>query len=256
MYQSSTSPAMIFSIGIRHTRTRLLEGLCDIHLHRRHEGLTPDQLQEIITICNQRVLSTLPGTTELIDTLRAIADVIRPGSTVELDLNVQHYGTKTFGSDVTEATLYFCRHDKPWPENGFDYAPEEGVNTYMLRDFLFGDAPYSFTIGMINKKWGADVCDVIIPRDTIQQLDCWKMIELLEDELVQYGPEEVDIDTLMEYLQKITGGTVTREPLGDDEFGWGMGDKIGLLFIRGTGPTYRELEYTGNITALKEFLME
>ena len=126
----------MFAIGIRNTQTGLQQGLCDIHF----ESISVEQLQAIADICEEQVITPIRNghKMEIVDTLRAIADVIVKG-TVEVDVNLQHHGIKEFAKDVTDAALLFVRCDKLWPENIYEIG-EEGKNTTGAHAFLFSCA--------------------------------------------------------------------------------------------------------------------
>jgi len=236
-------PTMSFSIGIRYDPYD--EGFCDIHLNQDKQ-LSAAQLEEIIQICNDTIL--IPGTFHTMNTLCAIADVIGLGNMVELDLNLQHYtGAADFGKGAVHPTLIFCRPDIQWPESIFEY--NSATTPLALWRFLFEPFGLRFHIGIVNKKNGAreSLCDVNLPFDKVEQLDCLKMIQLLEDEL-QYGADGMNPYKIMEKLQPIIGGFVMRNDR-DSDFGNNM-KHIDLVFIRNK----KEMIYSGDTKVLKEFL--
>ena len=120
---------MSFSLGI--TYEQFSEGFCDILLLK---DLTVEQLQDIIAIAEPILLSD-KRTGSCLDTLMSIADIVGPGNTVELDLNLQHYGMKQFGEGAVDSSLHFIRHDRVWPNNGFTYRDKDDMKT--LHSFLF-----------------------------------------------------------------------------------------------------------------------
>ena len=120
---------MSFSLGI--TYEQFSEGFCDILL-LKDKDLTMEQLQDIIAIAEPILLSD-KKTGSCLDTLMSIADVIRAGNTVELDLNLQHYGMRQFGQGAVDPSLHFIRHDRVWPDNGFTYRGD----VHALHSFLF-----------------------------------------------------------------------------------------------------------------------
>lgn len=124
----------MFAIGIRDNQTGLQEGLCDIHF----ESISVEQLQSIEDICEEQVITPIRNghKMEIIDTLRAIADVIvKEKGSIEVDMNLQHYGINKFAKGVTDATLLFIRCDKLWPENIYEMG--EGKNAMEAHAFLF-----------------------------------------------------------------------------------------------------------------------
>jgi hypothetical protein len=124
----------MFAIGIRDNQTGLQEGLCDI----RFESISVAQLQTIADICEEHVIKPIRNghKIEIIDTLRTIADVIvKEKGSIDVDLNLQHHGTKTFAKGVTDAALLFIRCDKSWPENIYEIG--EGKNAMEAHEFLF-----------------------------------------------------------------------------------------------------------------------
>lgn len=120
---------MSFSLGI--TYNQLSEGFCDILL-LKDKDITVQQLQDILSIAEPILLSD-KRTGSCLDTLMSIADVIRAGNTVELDLNLQHYGMRQFGEGAVDLSLHFIRHDRIWPKNGFTYQGD----VQALHTFLF-----------------------------------------------------------------------------------------------------------------------
>ena len=126
----------MFAIGIRDEHTGLQQGLCDIYFG---SPISVAQLQTIADICEEQVIQAIrqQATMCIIDILRAIADVIvKEKGTVEVDLNLQHHGTWTFASGVTDAALVFCRLDRPWPENLYEIGGE-GKTATEAHAFLF-----------------------------------------------------------------------------------------------------------------------
>ena len=125
----------MFAIGIRDIQTGLQQGLCDIHF----ESISVEQLQAIADICEEQVITPIRNgdKMEIVDTLRSIADVIvKEKGSIEVDVNLQHYGTKEFAKGTTDAALIFIRCDKLWPENIYEIS-EEGKNAMEAHEFLF-----------------------------------------------------------------------------------------------------------------------
>ena len=226
---------MVFTIGIGYDHFQ--EGFCDIH---HATTVTPAHLEAIIEICNRTIL--FPGTFDTTDTLCAIADVLGPGNTVELDLNLQHYGTSYFGKGARDPILSFTRWDAEWPKNTLQY--NKSTHPIELWAFLFDPLGIHFTIG-IAKKNHYNVCPIVhvnLPFDCVEQLD-QKMIELLQTEFLSGA----NVHEIIEKLQQMTGATIRRNPEYDGRKDM---NHVELVFLRGTN----EQRYDGDMKALKEFL--
>jgi hypothetical protein len=238
---------MIFSIGIGYDR--FLEGFCDMHLIK-DDTVSIAKLEEIIEFCNDTLL--FPGAFDATDTMRALADIIGPGNTVELDLNLQHYGTKRFGEGAKDPVLAFTRWDSKWPENTMKY--NTASHPMELWAFLFDPLGLQFSIGIAKKNHSGihTIWNVNIPFDTVDQLDYPKMIQLLETEF-QFGANGVNIWEIIPKLHSITGGIVRRDPHGSSEFEKDMAH-IDLVFLRQRGEDRCGITYHGDVEELKQFL--
>lgn len=237
MWNGTQSKAkQMFAIGIRDIKTGLQEGLCDIHF----ESISVEQLQAITDICEEQVITPIRNghKMEIVDTLRAIADVIVKG-TVAVDVNLQHHGINEFAKDVTDAVLLFVRCDKLWPENIYEIG-EEGKNATKAHAFLFGTAEHTFHIGLVENGEGQEVCEVTMHLDL---LICKELIHLLEEELL--FDCENDIETLMDKIRVVTGGIVVRKTVNP----FAAMHRAELLFIK-----EGEMVYNGNVRELLAFL--
>ena len=172
----------MFAIGIRDNKTGLQEGLCDIHFEH---PISVEKLQAIVNICNEKIMEPIRNHAdmEIIDTLRAIADIIvlEKGS-VEVDLNLQYAGTKTFASGVTDATLLFVRGDILWPANIFECinAVQGEQAVHALHTFLFQKS-ITFDIGVVENERRATLCVVTMLCENLNPLVCKELIHLLEE---------------------------------------------------------------------------
>lgn len=231
----------MFAIGIRDIKTGLQQGLCDIHFE---SPISVEQLQAIADICEEQVITPIRNghKMEIIDTLRAIADVIvKEKGTVVVDVNLQHYGTKEFAKGTTDAALIFIRCDKSWPENIYEIG-EEGKNAMEAHAFLFGTAEHTFHIGLVENGEGQEVCEVTMHLDL---LICKELIHLLEEELLFESESISDIETLMDKIRVVTGGTVVRKTVNP----FAAMHRAELLFIK-----EEEMVYNGNVRELLAFL--
>ena len=235
----------MFAIGIRNTQTGLQEGLCDIHF----ESISVEQLQAIVNICNEKIMEPIRSHAdmEIIDTLRAIADIIvKEKGSIEVDLNLQYAGTKTFAKGVTDAVLLFVRGDILWPANIFEWNNAEQA-VQALHTFLFQKS-ITFDIGVVENERRATLCVVTMLCENLNPLVCKELIHLLE-ELV-FGLSDADMPSLMSNIQAITGGSVLSGLPHPFE---GM-THVELIFIKGMEENYRTWTYNGNITEMVEFL--
>lgn len=126
----------MFTIGIRDNQTGLQQGLCDI---RFEHPISVAQLQTIADICEEQVIKPIrqQETMCIIDILRTIADVIvKEKGSIDVDLNLQHHGTKTFAKGVTDAALVFYHHSRLWPDNMYEIGGE-GKHAMEAHAFLF-----------------------------------------------------------------------------------------------------------------------
>jgi len=239
----------MFAIGICDKQTGLQEGLCDIHFEH---PISVEKLQAIVNICNEQIMEPIRSHAdmEIIDTLRAIADIIvlEKGS-IEVDLNLQYAGTKTFARGVTDAVLLFVRGDMLWPANIFEWNNAEHAEhaVHALHTFLFQKS-ITFDIGVVENEHRATLCVVTMLCENLNPLVCKELIHLLE-ELV-FGLSDADIPSLMNNIQAITGGSVLSGLPHPFE---GM-THVELIFIKGMEENYRTWTYNGNITEMVEFL--
>ena len=233
----------MFAIGICDKQTGLQEGLCDIHFEH---PISVEKLQAIVNICNEQIMEPIRNghTMCVIDILREIADIIvlEKGS-IEVDLNLQYAGTKTFANGVTDPTLLFVRGDMLWPANIFEWNnAEQAVHAvHALHTFLFEEknTETSFSIGLIENSTGEEICEVTTKH--LNLLICKELIHLLEEEMAFIG---VDVHELIKKIQSIMYGKVVRHSLNPFI---GCGN---LMFMKEN----REWIYNGNVKEMLTFL--
>jgi hypothetical protein len=118
----------MFAINIFNNASQTYKGLCEVDAN----SLTPDQLTEMVRILKEKVIDVMRANDRVAvhDVLYEISGIV---GHVEMDLNLQTYGTRDFGTG--DCTLVFMRHVLPnflWDEFRYD-----GRTDGELHQFLF-----------------------------------------------------------------------------------------------------------------------
>ena len=127
-----------FSIGIIYNGANMAEELCTVQLKEGYIMPHRHITEFICEVWFPMIKDVLPEQVDVMGVLNEIGDIVGPGNTVELDINLAVYGMSGFGRSSTikeecdtDITLIFIN------KKGIFEFDEENSTIIEVHDFLF-----------------------------------------------------------------------------------------------------------------------